>query len=77
MFDLQCKTCQYVFEDLLGADEPLPVCPDCGSIDTTKLMGAPGTLWYCFTPNMLAGVRKAGDSSNWPYKVKTKEGTIE
>ena len=57
-YDIQCKTCKYVFEDLLGVDEPLPVCPKCQG-ETTKLIGAPPNLWMCF-----------GSSKPWPYEVK-------
>lgn len=48
LFDYECTTCKHVFEELVNSDEPNPSCPECGALETNKLISATRINTMCF-----------------------------
>ena len=49
LFDFVCEDCQHPFEDMHRGDDPLPVCPKCGSAKTEKRL----SIGSAFIPIVL------------------------
>lgn len=72
IYEYQCGSCGSKKEHLQKlSDEPIPVCPECGSNNYTKLISAAGfqlkgSGWY-------ATDFKSGSQSKTKAKTETKE----
>jgi putative FmdB family regulatory protein len=51
LYEYMCPRCTRKFEELVSANDPTPVCPDCKSNQVTKLISTSnfelkGSGWY-------------------------------
>lgn len=44
LFEYKCLECDHIFEDLATQVQSAPVCPNCSSRKTEKLISMPGPL---------------------------------
>ncbi|MGI6162645.1 MAG: FmdB family zinc ribbon protein [Bacillota bacterium] len=56
IFEYKCRQCNKVFEFLVRGKE-VPVCPECGSVELTKLLSM-------FNSNVRKGLGKSGGMCN-------------
>jgi len=62
LFEFECKSCAYKFEDLVSSNQAAVVCPRCNSIETRKLISmfaaasaGSGSAPSCARPGCGAG----------------------
>lgn len=44
LYEFVCPACNALFEEILPADSPAPVCPQCGSKSVDRQISAPSPL---------------------------------
>ncbi|MGC4065236.1 MAG: zinc ribbon domain-containing protein [Polyangiaceae bacterium] len=75
LFDFECLVCGKVNEHLLMSRE-VPKCPDCGSLELKKLIGAPAPVGK--SQGMIARARQraaaAGHLSNFSRNERGSKG---
>jgi putative FmdB family regulatory protein len=78
LYEYRCEACGHQFEVIQKfSDEPIAVCPKCGSGPVAKLLSSPafqfkGTGWY-ITDYARKGTAEAKDGKEKPAK-ESKEG---
>jgi putative FmdB family regulatory protein len=81
LYEYRCEACAHQFEVIQKfSDEPIAVCPKCGSGPVAKLLSSPafqfkGTGWY-ITDYARKGTADAKDGKEKPAKEskESKEG---
>jgi putative FmdB family regulatory protein len=62
LFEYECRSCSYKFEELVSSRQTTVVCPRCNSADTRKLIstfaaagGSSGSMPSCARPGCGSG----------------------
>jgi putative FmdB family regulatory protein len=81
LYEYRCEACGHQFEVIQKfSDEPIAVCPKCGSGPVAKLLSSPafqfkGTGWY-ITDYARKGTSEGKDAKGAPAK-ETKESKAD
>lgn len=79
LYEYRCEACGHQFEVIQKfSDEPIAVCPKCGSGPVAKLLSSPafqfkGTGWY-ITDYARKGTSEGKDAKGAPAKESKDDG---